>query len=97
MREVRRLRGIMAGGRDNDDIIFTQEDFCECIGVEKYLKPELLRVSLHRKQAHINAILISQNRCNDEEVLSQVSQVSSRWARARASQLALMSGHLLQE
>ena len=99
--EARRLRGMLARGRDNGEDL-TYEDLCECIGIEKYLSPEVLRIANVRKRAHIDAIVVAQtNRDPDSthtEVLAQVSKSSSFWARARANELALKySCSLLEE
>ena len=91
LREARRLRMILA--RINEENL-AQEDLYEHVGIEKYLSPTLLRMIDTHKQAHIETILASQNRLlgvdsNSEEILRQASESISRWAKARARELAL--------
>jgi len=60
--------------------MLTQDELHECIGIESFLNQDLLRHLQAKKRAHVRAIVIGQRIYNEEE-LSLVSKISSRWAR----------------
>lgn len=65
-----------------------------CIGLERFLSPDVMMATMTAREDHIDAILDEQRAqvltgTNDAERLASVSMRSSRWARNRAEQIAL--------
>lgn len=83
--QVQRLRNLMSSGVR----LKLDNDFCECIGIEKFLSPDLLQESSTRKRAHFDAVLPSQRFWNIG-MLAYIAESSSEWARTRAHELAIM-------
>ena len=88
--EARRLRKVLQELPMGASLGY--EDFCECMGIEKYLSRDLLRVSIERRRLHARAVLASQN----SRMLSSVSERTSCWGRQRAHDVAKMY-EMLQE
>ena len=74
------------------------DDFYECLGIEKFLSPELMRELSTRKRAHFDAVLSSQRFWN-RDVLAYIAESGSDLARKRAREFAMvyteLSKHIL--
>lgn len=71
----------------------TQEDLCECIGMENLLSINVMIRTLEHKQNHVNTIVSEQRRqrslnIHDEEYLGLVAANSSRLSRERSQRIA---------
>mmetsp|Transcript_38294 Transcript_38294/g.81770 ORF Transcript_38294/g.81770 Transcript_38294/m.81770 type:complete len:138 (-) Transcript_38294:346-759(-) len=65
-----------------------QEYLYECVGNELLLKRGLTKEASARKRAHVRAIVLGQHLMNKKD-LSNLSTVSSHWARTRAEKTAI--------
>mmetsp|Transcript_8060 Transcript_8060/g.14122 ORF Transcript_8060/g.14122 Transcript_8060/m.14122 type:complete len:149 (+) Transcript_8060:59-505(+) len=82
--EARRLREHLTSMSTRS---ISRDQIYHCIGLERYLPRGMLARSHVAKRAHIDAVLTSQDKC-DEETLASISQDSSQWARERAGKIA---------
>ena len=80
----------------------THEMIYKCLGLESVLSLEVAERVFEQRRRHVMAILIEQARqyaqCAwDDELLSRVSEESTRWSRERAHQVADKYWHVLKE
>ena len=74
--------------------VITKEQLHQCIGIELYLTPELMKHVIQEKKSHVKAVLSEQRNqehqgIQDPEKIRCVSRKSSQWARSRARKLAV--------
>ena len=82
--------------------VITKEQLHQCIGIELYVTPGLMKHVIHEKKSHVKAVLLEQRNqehqdIQDPEKLRCVSRKSSQWARSRARKLAVGYGALLKD
>lgn len=81
--EANRINRLLAAGRR-----LNEEDFYECIGIERYLSPAVLEERLTGQRKHLNLILVSQ-RFWREQALGQLSEMRTERSRNWAHEIAL--------
>ena len=102
--DVERLRDEL-GSMSPEDI--NADQMYDCVGLEKFLSPELHRRTVAAMHAHVEAVLEEQGLQLEEqmmggsivvmdrgEVLAAKSRLSSAWSRGRAEELAAGYLHL---
>ena len=96
--EARRIGNQLAASTREQRRSLNDNDYIECIGIEKFLSQDLQQEMTTRKQIHINSVIASQRFWNTD-MLAYISESGSQWAREKAHEFAMMytelSRHLL--
>ena len=96
--EARRIGNQLAASTREQRRSLNDNDYIECIGIEKFLSQDLQQEMTARKQIHINSVIASQRFWNTD-MLAYISESGSQWAREKAHEFAMMytdlSTHLL--
>ena len=80
----------------------TQQQLCQCIGIEIFLNRDEARKAARARRAHVAAVLLEQRRQKhfgicDPVRLAIVSELGSYWTKERARKLAIGYAALCKE
>ena len=72
---------------ETPDLLVTEEDMCETVGMENYMNPRLCQIVRLQRKRHAQTLVYAQGQC-DPALLARVSEQSSLRSREQALQRA---------